>query len=266
MSAPVAHFIYSLPNPAIFFLYLVIFLIFSYGVEFAVTHYIPLEHRRQNHAVLAATSQLCNVFFALLVSFTSLYLIENYYNARDAATKEAAAITDTFHDSLALPNNLDQPLQTMLKNYTQIVISQEWPLMSTGQSVKNNGGEIIRQMNILLRNTQINNPMQLVLWKNCIDDLKLLSDTRENRIQLAKSKLLRNIWGVIILMAILTLVINRLFATEKFSPTACIIISSLVVTTAIFQITILDRPMQGQFSLKPTAFIEALDVINKTPD
>ncbi len=73
------------------------------------------------------------VVFSLIFAFITVLVWQNYNNVSDATFKEASKLNNIYRLLSALPPEIDRAEKAALIDYTQSVITDEWPLLSKNQ-------------------------------------------------------------------------------------------------------------------------------------
>jgi uncharacterized membrane protein YuzA (DUF378 family) len=229
-----------------------------------VRRYIPLSLRYKDNAVIGNMSALISIIYGVLVGLTALYLINNINYAADAVQREANAIADVYRDSLWLKDPVRTNIETSIKNYLTTIIYVEWPNMEKGQHISIDNTHIVQVIHKELKQLSIKTQTEVVIFESIITDLKKLYDARHQRISMSDSVLNNEIWLVILIGTVLTVVINYIFGMNFYLHVATVCGVSLMAASMIFLLISLDRPFQGSFIVEPDAFRELLIDIDKS--
>jgi hypothetical protein len=201
-----------------------------------------------------ATFSSLSTILAFLLGFLIVTSWGNYRTADQTVAEEAAAITTTVRDAQALPQPAKSALVGDLHNYTEYVMTDEWPLMAQG-----NGAASPRALEELS-----------TLWSICSgkastqvgcsdvqSDLDRLSTDRALRLDSSQGNLPDDLWFVLIVCSIAMLCMSFLFYTHDVSLIHQIF--TRVLLTAAFAslfwlIIALANPYAGGISVTTHAF------------
>ena len=226
---------------------------------FLVRRYIPLDFRYRDNPVIGNISSLIGIIYGVLVGITALYLINNISYVDQAVQLEANAVSDIYHDSNWLKEPAKTKIQTEIKNYLNLVINVEWPLMKIGEKIDDAGMRIISRISDALRAYGHPQGEDALIIPNVLQDIKTLYDQRSQRIHMSFSALSPEVWLVILIGTILTIGINYLFGMNFYFHLIVISAAALMASSMIFLLVTLDKPFQGEFVIESDTFKVILD-------
>src|SRR5690606_24360939 len=70
----------------------------------------------------------------VLLALVAVAAWSNYTEAGDAAEREAAAVTNMFRQFEGYPDPARQQLETLLRNYVELVVNEEWPALARAKA------------------------------------------------------------------------------------------------------------------------------------
>jgi len=73
------------------------------------------------------------MFYGILMELLAVAAYQNTVDIEGAVIAEGAVLASLFRSVSAYPEDLRQPLQESVRDYTQFVIDVEWPLMRKGK-------------------------------------------------------------------------------------------------------------------------------------
>jgi hypothetical protein len=201
-----------------------------------------------------ATFSSLSTILAFLLGFLIVTSWGNYRTASETVAEEAAAITTTVRDAQALPQPEKSALIGHLHNYTELVITDEWPLMAQGNAAPS--PQALKEFGALW---SICNGKAATL-DGCSDvqsDLDRLSTDRAIRLSSSQGDLPDDLWFVLEICSMAMLFMSLLFYTHDV-PLAHQIITRVLLTTAFaslfWLIIAMADPYAGGISVTPHAF------------
>jgi hypothetical protein len=221
-----------------------------------------LHLRYQENEVIGYTSALVSVIYGVLAGFATLYLINNNNSANDAVQREASSVANIYRDSRGLDDPLKSILQTGLKAYLTQVINVEWPQMSTGKTVSNQGEVQLQNVFDPLNHASTRTPTQSLLIADMLRLSSTLNDARQQRIQLSYASLSSEVWVVIFVGTILTLCISYLFGVDFRLHIFITMAAALMTSSIMFLLISLDKPFQGDGIVGPDMLIAISKSLN----
>lgn len=258
--------LYHMSNVNLFLLIALTFMSISIISVCLVKYFIPEEIRYRENSAIASMSSLITLIYGVLAGLTALYLLNNISYTTIAVQTEANAIADIYRDSTWIKQPNRAIVRNYLKNYLNEVINTEWPEMREGVKVGWGGDHILINLSTELLHYPHPSQLEILLLKDMGTAIKELYDARQQRIQMSYAKLSPEVWLVIIISTILTLLINFLFGMNFYMHLLAISAVALMASSMVFLIVALERPFQGDFVIEPEALVSVLNFIDKEND
>ncbi|MHB1220464.1 MAG: bestrophin-like domain [Gammaproteobacteria bacterium] len=259
-------FLYQMSNVNLFLLIAITFIGISVISVTLIQRFIPAEIRYRENSGIASMSSLITLIYGVLAGLTALYLLNNISYTTIAVQTEANAIADIYRDSTWIKEPNRAIVRTYLKSYLNEVIDVEWPEMRGGAKVGWGGDHILISLSTELLHYPHPSQLEVLLLKDMGTAIKELYDARQQRIQMSYTKLSPEVWLVIIIGTILTLLINYLFGMNFYMHLIAISAVALMASSMVFLIVALERPFQGDFVIEPEALVSVLNFIDKEND
>jgi hypothetical protein len=248
-------FLFQMTDMTLYVLLAFVFIAVSLICIALVKIFVPLELRYKDNGTLGNAVSLISVIYAVLVGFTSLYLINNNNAADEAVQRESNAAADIYRDSKWLKDPTKANIQAMLKSYVNEVITVEWPIMHLGQEVKTGKGEsFVEKMTNELVNYSSTANSESLLLHDMLDEVRNLYDARQSRIHDSYSELSPELWIVILLGTIFTLCVNYFFGMNFYLHIFTVSGISIMMSSIIFLLITIDRPFEGEFAIDSNSF------------
>lgn len=257
-------YLFQMQDIYLFALLSCVSIVFSLVSIALIKRFVPVRMRYRGNAVIGNAASLIGLMYGVLAGLSALYLINNISYTADAVQREANAVADMYRDSKWLQEPARTEIQSLLKNYLTEVIQVEWPRMERGEKVDLTNGIIIIDniTNQLVNYSGVSNSESLLVH-DMLDEIKILYDARELRINMSYAQLSPELWIVILLGTFLTLVINFFFGMNYYLHAIVVIATALMTSSMIFLLITLDRPFQGEFVIDETAFKTLFEVVNR---
>lgn len=254
--------VYQIPDFWLFVILNGFMLIVSFIAVFFIEKFIPVHLRYKENQPIGYISATICLIFAVLAGFASLYVLTNFNKAREISQQEADMAMAIYEDARWLQDPIRSDLQNAVKNYLKNVIEHDWSLMATSEELGMKTGLMINEIGTLLHQYYNYQPNPPFAAQEISKEVVLLRNAREDRIDLGRSALGHDIWIVLILTALLTIAINYLFGMQLYLHFITVCAVSIVVSSMIFLLIVLDHPFQGQYSVGTEAFQHYLDIIS----
>lgn len=201
-----------------------------------------------------ATFSSLSSILAFLLGFLIVTSWGNYRAASQTVAEEAAAITTTVRDAQALPQAERSALVGHLRNYTELVITNEWPLMAQGNAASS--PRALKEFSSLWSICS-GKAATLAGCSTIQSDLDRLSTDRAIRLSSSQGGLPDDLWFVLGICSVAMLFMSFLFYAHDV-PLIHQIIARVLLTTAfacLFWLIInLANPYAGGVSVTPHAF------------
>lgn len=257
------NYLYQISDFNLFVLLSSFFIIISIFALYFIRAFIPLHVRYQENAVIGCTSALIVVIYGVLAGFATSYLINSNNYAADALQREANSIANLYRDSRALHEPLRGHIQKDIKRYLDEVVNVEWPLMHYGNEVTDVGSFILQDLLDELNAANSKTTAETVATADMLMVMRNIYDAREQRIILSYRSLSNEVWVVIIIGTILTLVVSYLFGINFYLHVFVVVAAALMAASILFLLISLDKPFQGDFVVGPEIYQAVLAFIDK---
>ncbi len=195
-----------------------------------------------------------STILAFLLGFLIVTTWTNYRTADQIVAGEAADITVLARDSQTLPPIAQAVLIGHLRNYTELVMTDEWPLMAQGKG--QTSATALAEFGALWSVCQ----QQGVPASSCgvvQGDLDRLSAQRALRLDSSQGSLPNDLWFVLFVGTIVMLFMSFLFYTHDI-PLSHQIITRVLLTVAFatmfWLIITLANPYAGGIHVTPHAY------------
>lgn len=221
-------------------------------VVYLVFYKIISKYQRED--MQDPTSNLFRVvgmLFSLMLALAFSEVIVELRTIRNAVQRESVAISDTFEVLKLFDIERTREIRTILVEYTQAVIDDDWPALANDKLGQRTGA-LKRQLTEAVMNLEPATPTQEKLWSFIVADIDALSDHRFIRLDAALAEPLINvnvmIFGFLVTMAC--------FGVYRPQAPLLVLVSfyTVFVGLVLFLIVKLSDPFQGDISVAPTAF------------
>jgi uncharacterized membrane-anchored protein len=188
---------------------------------------------------------------SLMLSLAFSEVIVELRTIRNAVRREAVAISDTFEVLKMFDIERTREIRTILVEYTQAVIDDDWPALANDK-LGQRAGALKRQLREAVINLEPATPAQEKLWSLIVADIDALSDYRVTRLDAALAdppiyvKVI--IFGFLVTMACFG-------AYRPHAPLIVLVtLYTVFVGLVLYLVLALSDPFQGDISVAPTAF------------
>jgi len=219
-----------------------------YGVSYKlISKYKREDMKEPTNNLFRVVGMLVSLMLALAFS----EVMAEQRTIRNAVQRETVAISDIFEVLKLYDIEKTREIRTILVNYTQAVIDDDWPALANDKLGQRTGA-LKRQLREAVMNLEPATPAQKTLWSMIVADIDALSDYRITRLDAALAdppiyvKVI--IFGFLVTMAFF----------GAYRPHASLIVLVTLYTVfvglVLYLILALSDPFQGDISVAPTAF------------
>lgn len=219
----------------------------------------------KNHLVLRAHNdigvgmlQVVATIYAVLLALLVFDVLNSFADAEKITQAEASVVGNLVRDAVGLPADKTKLIHAQLIQYLNQVIYQEWPAQQNDQvqDIKKVGWAILTKVGDEIVTYQANSLSAAVIQSSMFHELNELYNFRRARLLATGESLPSIIWEIILSGGIVFLLYISFLGAESFMLK--LVLTNLVVILimlVVILIIALDRPFQGQLSIKPTEFI-----------
>jgi hypothetical protein len=206
--------------------------------------------------------RMVGTLIALMLSLAFAEVIVELRAVENAIEREAVAISDTFNDLQRYDIEGTREIRTILIDYTQAVIDDDWPALSNDKLGERTGG-LKRQLEERVWKLDPATPVQEKLWSQILADGDTISDYRMIRLNNALAEPPVYMY-VIIFGFLITMVCFGAYRPQG-PLVALVSLYTVFIGLTLYLILALSDPFQGGIGVDPTTFehlVEALRAEN----
>jgi hypothetical protein len=204
------------------------------------------------------------VFYAVLIGFTVIIVLQQYFAAGSAVAQEAAALITVARDTSSFPEPARGQIRDQLRAYAQVVINQEWRTMDEGKLEHEESRGALAAINTVWSIYQSLPPSQVN--PHTIDSLDTLSTQRAIRLQSNVAALPGILWFGLLLgevvMICYCLVLDMKNVQLHAALTALL---TGLIAIGLWVIVMINHPFAGDLHVSADAFRHAIYVIDSLP-
>lgn len=220
--------------------------------------YIPGERREPHNDVVGFVYAVIGVIYAVVLAMVVIGTWETLDTARASTYTESNALIDIFWYGKSLDAPAGVRIDQLAQQYTDAVINQEWPLLSTQRS----SPQAWTEANALRAAVTAQAPTTLAeqsRYEQALTATATLSDARRERINEAGDGIPSPLWVTLILGGAVTVAFALGFGMKSlWAHGAVVFCATLVVASLLILINELNFPFSGAVRVEPDAFRLAL--------
>jgi hypothetical protein len=201
-----------------------------------------------------AMLQSVMVFYGLAVALIAVSVFQTYSDASKVVTGEATALTAIYRDVSSYPEPIRSDLQKEIRDYTDQVINQAWPLQRRGH-IPTAGVERMSSSQAVLDKFEPATEGQKILHAETLHAYNLLIQARRLRLDAVGSGLPAVMCAVIVMGAFISLSASFFFKVEDVRLHCIeVLLLAVFIGLVIFMIVALDRPFRGDLGIPPEPY------------
>ena len=210
-----------------------------------------------------AMLQSVMVFYGLAVALIAVTVFQTYSDASKVVTGEATALNAIYRDVSSYPEPIRTDLQKELRDYTDQVINQAWPLQRRGK-IPTAGIEHMSRFQAVLDTFEPGTEGQKLLHGETLRAYNLLIQSRRLRLDAVGTGLPKVMWAVIVIGAFIGLSASFFFKVEDARLHAIeVLLLAVFIGLIIFMIVALDRPFRGDLGIRADPYQLVYDQLMK---
>ena len=226
-----------------------------YGIAY------KLIARYQTDELKDPTSSLFRVvgmLVSLMLSLAFAEVVVEHRAVENAVEREAVAIFDTFKDLKRFGVEKTRVSQTILVDYTQAVIDDDWPALANDE-LGDHAEALKSQLSDSVWNLEPATPLQEKLWSRILTDIDAISDYRWIRLDNALAEppeyIYAIIFGFLVTMACFG-------AYRPQGPlVALVVLYTVFIGLVLYLIIAVSDPFRGGLSVDPTPLEHLIGVL-----
>jgi hypothetical protein len=240
------------------------FVLFSWVGAIFIRPFFRLLVRSQPdlNTVLGNVISMYGIFYGILMGLLAVSAYQNKAIVEKSITAEGTTVAALFRNLTAYPEKARRPLQESLRDYTQFVIDNEWPVMRRGEFTEG-ATQLIDQLQQQITRFEPKSAGQHILHAETTNQFYEFLKIRAERRYNATTGIPEIMWFVVFLGAFLTIFLVWLFNMSLIAQLFLGGLLSFFIGIMVSLIMVLDRPLRGDFGISPEVFELLLNFMNK---
>lgn len=225
----------------------------------------PSNLRRVHNDIIGWQVGVLGTTYAVIMGFMLYAVWTSFQSADMNAEDEANSLVSVFRLADGLPAAQRDQVHQLVRQYANIVIDQEWPVMHRGE-LGLAGHNTIQQLWTAVLQTRPTSFAEQTSMNLTLAEISSMTEHRRVRQLESQSKLPGILWMVLIVGGAITMMSSCLFGIESF-PLHCIQVVSLTLLLSLILVAIadIDRPFQGTVHIYPRGFERARETFSQLP-
>jgi len=194
-------------------------------------------------------SQGVLVFYGLAVALIAVTVFQDYSDTSKVVSEEATQLGAVYRDVSGYPQPIRRQLQKEIREYTEQVINDAWPIQRRGQ-VPTAGVEFMDRFQAVLIGFEPATEGQKLLHAETLRSYNSMIHARRMRLDSLGSGLPIVMWAVIVAGAFISMTACFFFkVNETRLHVVMVALLAIFIGLVIFMISALDRPYRGDLGI-----------------
>lgn len=209
---------------------------------------------KSQHDITDPYSQFVAMLFAVLLGFMVADSMQRFGDARRTVQAEASALANVFRLSEGYPKDECSKLRHLCLDYAQEVANVEWPLLTKHQ-VDSNAWAIYRKLWKETTTFKADTQSEANVQQALLTAMTAVGDNRRMRVEALHSGLPLDLWLVLIIGGVATIVFTYFFRADDVKIQIVMVgLVSLVICLNLFLLSSYDDPFSGDVMVTPSSF------------
>jgi len=203
------------------------------------------------------------VFYGLAVALIAVSVWQTYSDTSKIVSEEATALAALYRDVSSYPESVRPELQREVRDYTQYVIQEAWPLQQRGK-VPGGGVERMNRFQAILVSFEPSTESQKLLHAETLRGYNEMIKARRLRLDAVGTGLPLVMWAVIVIGAFIGLTSSFFFIVDDPRLQGIqVLLLATFIGLVIFMIVALDRPFRGDLGIRSDPYQLIYDQLMK---
>jgi Protein of unknown function (DUF4239) len=250
--------------PVVGILFIIGLALLAGAATFTLERLMPAKRREVHNDIIGFVYAVIGVTYAVLLGLVVISAWNTLDEAKANTYTEANTLSWLDWYGYSLPQPQHSEVQDMLKQYTGIVITDEWPLMARQQSSPL-AWAVYLQLHELVQDQQPTAPAAVARYQAAVNAADELGTARRVRLSQSAEGIPALLWTALIAGGVMTVGFGFLFGMKSTGTHALVMFSlTLLIGGLLLVVYELNFPFSG-IKVGPEAFQLALQRMNQVP-
>lgn len=243
------YWLYNLSNLQFFAIVVSTFVLFSIIGNYIFNNYInvKLSLSEETNGIIGIFLSLSGVFYGITLGLIAAGTFETFSSTGGIVTNESSSLGSLYKNVSLLKDKDNIKLKNILKEYTEYVVNQAWPMQQRGE-VPRGGSKIMEKFQNQLAVYQIVDNKDEVIFGEVMSQFGQLLQYRNQRLNSITNSLPVTVWWILIVGAVINLMFIWLVQVQnKRFEFILNVLVSMLVGSLIFLIAAMDNPYRGEY-------------------
>jgi Protein of unknown function (DUF4239) len=191
---------------------------------------------------------------------------QGYGETQDTTQREASALAAIYWRAAELPEPERERVQDLARSYGEVVVDEEWPLMSQGRESER-AWTITDELRESVDEFEPSTTDEQAVHEQLAEQLVDMLDARRLRLLDSQEYLPSILWVILLGSGLIVVSFTYLFGVKNFWVHALMVAAvTMVAVTALFTVRALSHPFAGDTMITPRAFETVLQGFERNPE
>ena len=246
--------LYYIPTPILGAIIISVFVMISVGGLLVVRRFVPHHRLKIHNDVAGAIFQVLGMAYTVLLAFVVVIAWQSFDKSNLNVEKEANCLVDMYRDSTAFPENFKGQTRSLIREYKDVVIGEEWGMLARGQQSQR-AHELLKNIWIAYSSYEPKTESEKIFLAESVRKLNETGELRLLRLMDSRTGIHPILWLVLIIGGLATIMFTFFFGTENLAAQILMaVMLALVISLILFMVLLLDFPFTGALNISPYAF------------
>ena len=229
-----------------------------YFVRRRITHNELIAHNDVAGPILT----IIGTVLAVMMSFMTVGVWQEYDGAAQTAQQEASALSDLHHLADAFPPAMSRVVHAEVDRYIALVVNSEFPAMRSGGESRA-AHDTAYQIQDTLIHWKPSTVADQALQSRALDFTSTFLDKRRDRILANRQGIPIPLWATMLFIGAVTVLFSFYFRVDRPRAQYVMVIAETAVIAVIFTlIAELDYPFRGDIAIDPYSFLHVINALH----
>ena len=231
--------------------------VLSPGAYFTFRRVHNAEYSAEERSVALAVLAVVATINSLLIAFSAVSVWDSFGSAEEAVVKEADTIGELARDLAVYGTPESRYARTLLREYAQVVVADEWTAMRTGGAnmvAWRKIDDVFRAVGTIEPDTLARVALLPEIWARTNE----LLGHRRDRLYISQAAVPLTLWAVVLAGTALTIMTTFVLPATRFNV-SMIAGLAFAIGLVFYFIIAMDRPFAGEQSVSSVPFQSAVD-------
>jgi Protein of unknown function (DUF4239) len=232
--------------------------VFMVAALLIVGRLVPAAKRERHNDVVGFVYAVVGVIYAVILAMVVIAAWGSLEDAKTNTYTETNALLQLDWYGHSLPQPQHAEVQGLVKEYTEIVIHDEWPLLARHQA-SGKAWAVYTQLRDLITGQQPTASADVIRYQQALNAVAQLGDARRERLNEAGDGIPLLLWTALVLGGVVTGGFAFFFGMKSmFSHALIVFCLSLLIGYLLLLVYQMNYPFSGVTRIGPEAFELAL--------